>query len=88
MGRSRSSIAATAKGPLMLLLHGFPDHEGTFAAQVADLARDHLVVIPRLRGYSPSSIPSDVRSYALPKVAEDIAALIQYRTRQSHSRGT
>jgi hypothetical protein len=28
----------------MILLHGFPDHEGTYAAQVTDFARDHLVV--------------------------------------------
>ena len=32
------------KSPLMILLHGFPDHEGTYAAQVTDFARDHLVV--------------------------------------------
>jgi epoxide hydrolase 4 len=62
----------------MVLLHGFPDHEGTYAAQVADFARDHLVVAPRLRGFPPSSIPSDVESYALPIVAEDVAALVEH----------
>jgi pimeloyl-ACP methyl ester carboxylesterase len=64
------------EGPLVVLLHGFPDHEGTFAAQVEDLARDHLVVTPRLRGFPPSSVAAAVESYALPAVAEDIAAVI------------
>jgi pimeloyl-ACP methyl ester carboxylesterase len=66
------------EGPLTVLLHGFPDNEGTYAAQVADFARDHLVVAPRLRGFPPSSIPSDVESYALPIVAEDVAALVEH----------
>lgn len=66
------------EGPLMVLLHGFPDDEGTYAAQVTDFARDHLVVAPRLRDFPPSSIPSDVESYALPIVAEDVAALVEH----------
>src|SRR3984893_4593816 len=66
------------EGPLMVLLHGFPDNEGTYAAQVKELARDHLVVTPRLRGFPPSSTPSEVERYALPLVADDIAALIEH----------
>lgn len=65
-------------GPLMVLLHGFPDHEGSFAAQVEELSRDHLVVTPRLRGFPPSSVPAGIESYALPTVAEDVAALIEH----------
>ena len=70
--------ASYGEGPLVVLLHGFPDHEGTFAAQVEDLARDHRVVTPRLRGFAPSSAPAAVESYALPTVAEDIAAIIEH----------
>lgn len=33
---------------------------------------------PRLRGFPPSSIPSDVESYALPIVAEDVAAVVEH----------
>jgi pimeloyl-ACP methyl ester carboxylesterase len=70
--------ASYGEGPLVVLLHGFPDHEGTFAAQVEDLSRDHRVVTPRLRGFAPTSAPAAVESYALPTVAEDIAAIIEH----------
>jgi haloacetate dehalogenase len=66
------------EGPLLVLLHGFPDHEGTFAALVEDLSRDHLVVTPRLRGFPPSSIPAGFENYALPNVAEDVAKLVAH----------
>lgn len=65
-------------GPLLVMLHGFPDHEGSFGAQVEELSKDHLVVTPRLRGFPPSSVPSGVESYALPTVAEDVAAIIEH----------
>jgi epoxide hydrolase 4 len=64
-------------GAPLILLHGFPDLEGTWSAQVEDLARDHLVVTPRLRGYPPSSAPVDPAQYALPLVAGDVVALIE-----------
>ncbi|WP_280155759.1 alpha/beta hydrolase [Piscinibacter sp. XHJ-5] len=70
--------ASYGQGPLVILLHGFPDHEGTFAAQIEDLSRDHLVVTPRLRGFPPSSVPVGVESYALPAVAEDVAAIVEH----------
>lgn len=65
-------------GPLLVLLHGFPDDVGSWSAQVEDLARDHLVVTPRLRGFPPSSVPEDPGAYALPAVASDIDALIAH----------
>lgn len=70
--------ASYGEGPLLVLLHGFPDNEGTYAAQIEDLSRDHLVVTPRLRGFPPSSVPAAVESYALPTVAEDVAALVEH----------
>jgi pimeloyl-ACP methyl ester carboxylesterase len=65
-------------GPLIIMLHGFPDLEGTFAAQIEDLSKTHLVVTPRLRGYPPSSTPSGLEHYALPAVAQDVRALIDH----------
>src|SRR5258708_35826180 len=68
----------SGEGPLMALLHGFPDNEGSYAAQVEELARDHLVLTPRLRGFPPGSTPSEVERYALPLVAAVIAALVEH----------
>jgi pimeloyl-ACP methyl ester carboxylesterase len=70
--------ARHGEGPLIVLLHGFPDHEGSFAALVEDFSKDHLVVTPRLRGFPPSSVPAQTQDYALPSVAEDIAALVRH----------
>jgi pimeloyl-ACP methyl ester carboxylesterase len=65
-------------GPLVILIHGFPDAEGTYSKQIEDLSKDHLVVTPRLRGFPPSSVPAGVENYQLPVVADDI------RTRVAH----
>jgi pimeloyl-ACP methyl ester carboxylesterase len=65
-------------GPLVIMLHGFPDIDETFSAQIEDLSNDHLVVTPRLRGYPPSSVPSGIENYALPAVAEDIKTLVEH----------
>jgi pimeloyl-ACP methyl ester carboxylesterase len=69
---------AYGSGPLIIFLHGFPDNEGTYAAQVLEFARDHLVVTPTLRGYPPSSVPKNREAYGLPVVAEDIRALLDH----------
>jgi pimeloyl-ACP methyl ester carboxylesterase len=46
------------EGPLVLCLHGFPDHPLTFHHQLTALAQaGYRVIAPRLRGYEPSSQP-------------------------------
>jgi len=46
------------KGPAVVLLHGFGDTGDMWAPLAADLARDHTVVVPDLRGMGLSSIPN------------------------------
>ncbi len=45
-------------GPAVVLLHGFGDTGDMWAALAADLARDHTVVVPDLRGMGLSSKPA------------------------------
>ena len=45
------------KGPAVVLLHGFGDTGDMWAALAANLAKDHTVVVPDLRGMGLSSIP-------------------------------
>jgi pimeloyl-ACP methyl ester carboxylesterase len=62
------------EGPPVLLLHGFPDHEGTFAAQMGALAwAGFRAVAPRMRGYAPGSIPAD-GDFHVASIAGDIHA--------------
>jgi pimeloyl-ACP methyl ester carboxylesterase len=45
------------QGPAVVLLHGFGDTGDMWAPLAADLARDHMVVVPDLRGMGLSSHP-------------------------------
>ena len=64
-------------GPLVMLLHGFPDTAQTWGHQISALAAaGYRAVAPCLRGYYPSEIPSD-GFYDKATLATDIAELIR-----------
>lgn len=63
-------------GPLVLLLHGFPDDPHAWTAIGEGLAAQGFrVVAPYLRGYGPTRPPAD-GDYSLMALGEDVAALI------------
>ena len=65
------------EGPLVLLLHGFPDTAYSWSHQVPALsAAGYRAVAPYLRGYPPSEIPRD-GFYDKGTLVADIAALIR-----------
>src|SRR3954451_22130917 len=65
------------EGPLVLLLHGFPDDAWTWSHQLPALAAaGYRAVAPFLRGYAPPSIPADGR-YDATALAGDVAALVE-----------
>jgi pimeloyl-ACP methyl ester carboxylesterase len=65
-------------GPLLLLLHGFPDFWYSWRHQLPVLAAaGHRVVAVDLRGYNQSERPAGVAAYRLDEVTRDIAALVQ-----------
>lgn len=59
----------------IILLHGFPESHRTWRHQAADLAKDHLVIVPDQRGYAGSSKPPAVEDYATDKIVADVFAL-------------
>lgn len=64
------------EGPVVLLLHGFPDTNATFVAQLIALAAaGYRVVAPSMRGYAPESQPADGDYHAV-RMAEDVVAWI------------
>src|SRR5476651_419663 len=66
------------RGPLIVLLHGFPEFWYSWRKQIPALAdAGFRVVAPDLRGYNESSKPPNVDDYRLTLVAADIAALIE-----------
>ncbi|WP_203338225.1 alpha/beta fold hydrolase [Nocardioides limicola] len=65
-------------GPIVVLLHGFPQRR-TCWRQVAALLNDRGVrtIAPDLRGYSPGARPKRRRDYRLPLLVGDVAALLE-----------
>ncbi|KDD70155.1 alpha/beta hydrolase [Pseudomonas mandelii PD30] len=67
-------VRVGGKGPAVVLLHGFGDTGDMWAPLAADLAKDHTVVVPDLRGMGLSSIPDS--GYDKKTQAGDIRALL------------
>jgi pimeloyl-ACP methyl ester carboxylesterase len=64
-------------GPLVLLLHGFPECWYSWRHQIAALAPAFRVVAPDMRGYNLSDKPASVAAYALPELVADVAGLVE-----------
>src|SRR5690349_22394198 len=72
------------KGPLVVLLHGFPEFWYGWRLQIQPLAAAGFrVVAPDLRGYNLSSKPDGVHAYDIDKLTADIVGLIHERGEQS-----
>jgi pimeloyl-ACP methyl ester carboxylesterase len=66
------------KGPLVVMLHGFPDYWYTWRDQLPVLAKRHQVVAIDLRGYNKSGQPAGVENYAIDKLVGDVKAVIKH----------
>jgi pimeloyl-ACP methyl ester carboxylesterase len=66
-----------ADGPVVVLLHGFPQHNDSWAAVTARLtAQGYRCLAPNQRGYSPGARPRRRRDYRMPELVADVGALI------------
>lgn len=66
------------KGPLLVLIHGFPDYWYTWRDQMPALAKHFQVVAIDQRGYNKSDQPKNVEDYALSKLVADVAAVLKH----------
>jgi pimeloyl-ACP methyl ester carboxylesterase len=74
----RLHIAEQGQGPLILLLHGWPESWYSWRHQFGPLAAaGYRVVAPDQRGYARSEQPPDVMSYTLLHLVGDMIALIE-----------
>jgi pimeloyl-ACP methyl ester carboxylesterase len=69
--------AVAGEGPLVILLHGFPECWYSWRHQLAALSARFRVVAPDLRGYNESDKPRPVRAYELGELVADVDALIE-----------
>jgi pimeloyl-ACP methyl ester carboxylesterase len=74
----RLHYVTTGDGPLVVLLHGFPDFWLTWRRQIPALrAAGYRVVAVDLRGYNLSERPRRVEDYRLDLLADDVASLVR-----------
>jgi haloacetate dehalogenase len=66
------NVAVGGSGAPVVLLHGFPQTHLMWRHVAADLAGDHTVICPDLRGYGDSDKPAD--GYSKRTMANDIVA--------------
>ncbi len=73
----RLHIAEAGQGPLVVLLHGFPETSYSWRHQMEPLASaGYHVVAPDLRGFGESEQPLAVSAYDQVELAADVAGLI------------
>lgn len=72
-------VAAGPKsGPLVILLHGFPEFWYGWRHQIDALAHaGYRVLVPDQRGYNLSDKPKSIGAYRLDELADDIVGLIE-----------
>lgn len=66
------------QGPLIVLIHGFPDFWYTWRDQMPVLAKHFTVAAVDLRGYNLSDKPAGKENYTLDKLAGDILAVVKH----------
>jgi pimeloyl-ACP methyl ester carboxylesterase len=68
--------AGPQDGPVVVLLHGFPEFWYGWRKQIEPLANAGFrVIVPDQRGYNLSSKPDGVSSYALTELVSDVIAI-------------
>lgn len=70
----RLHYLVSGKGDPIVLLHGFAETSHMWRPLIKELARNHTVIAPDLRGYGSSSAPAD--GYTKTAMAQDVHALL------------
>ncbi|MFF7311654.1 alpha/beta fold hydrolase [Streptomyces sp. NPDC008137] len=80
----RTHLVEQGDGPLVLLLHGFPESWYTWRPQLPALATaGYRAVAVDVRGYGRSSRPATVESYRMRELVEDNVAVVRALGEQS-----
>ena len=65
-------------GPLVVMIHGFPDFWYSWRNQMAGLSDKFRVAAVDLRGYNLSGKPQGVENYTMSRLVSDILTVIQH----------
>ena len=70
--------ATLGTGPLMIMIHGFPDYWYTWRDQMEALAPNYQVVAIDLRGYNLSDKPKGRENYDMSLLVGDVQAVVRH----------
>lgn len=73
----RLHYVTAGTGPLMLLLHGFPEFWYSWRYQIPEFSKDHKVVALDMRGYNLSSKPEGKSAYRMENLVGDVYGVIE-----------
>lgn len=73
----RIHFASMGEGPLVIMIHGFPDFWYSWRYQMDALSDRFQVVALDLRGYNLSDKPEGVENYAMPLLVGDVLSVMQ-----------
>ena len=73
----RLRVALCGKGPLVILVHGWPESWYSWRHQISALAAaGYRVAAPDVRGYGGSDKPAALEAYAIKEMCADVAGLV------------
>lgn len=81
-GDVKIHYASLGKGPLIVMIHGFPDFWYTWRDQMEALAPNYQVVAIDQRGYNLSDKPKGVENYDVRLLVGDVVAVIKHLGRE------
>lgn len=76
LDRVTLSCLVEGHGPLVVMLHGFPQTSYAWRKQIPALSEHFRVVAPDLRGYGDSDKPTRTRDYRIGRLTADVVGLI------------
>ena len=73
----RLHYVTQGEGPLMLMLHGFPEFWYSWRHLIPEFAKDYKVVALDLRGYNESDKPQQQSAYVMSEFVKDVEGVIK-----------
>ena len=74
---TRIHYVSVGQGPLVVMIHGFPDYWYSWRHQMSALKEQYQVVAIDQRGYNKSDQPQGIDNYTMPLLVSDVAAVIK-----------
>jgi epoxide hydrolase 4 len=65
------------EGPLMIMLHGFPEFWYSWRYQIPEFAQYYKVVALDMRGYNDSDKPQETSAYTINEIVKDVEGVIR-----------